>query len=106
MVIIVIHNHIYVFFPPFVVTDLHLVDSGNRGGIPLGFKLLLLLVFPGLIQRLGILGRSRYGNLSLAFVPAIIFYHSLSLDFVCGGMHQSIPLGNLLVSLAYIGTWL
>ena len=103
-VTVVTRDLIYVFFFPFVVTELHLVDSNGRGGIPLSFVLLLFLVFSGLIGRLGILGKSRYGSLSLGFVPAMIFYCSLSLDFVCGGVGRSIPLRDLLVSLLYVRT--
>ena len=87
-----------------MVTDLRLVDSGGRGGIPLGFVLFLLLVLPGLIGRLGILGGSRHGSLSLGFVPAIIFHHSLSLDLVCGSVGRSISSGDLLIGLSYVGT--
>ena len=89
----------------FVVIDLRLVNSGSRGGILLGFVLLLLLVLPGLIRRPGILGRSGYESLSLGFVPAMIFHHSLGLDLVCGGMGWSIPSKDLQVDLSYIKTW-
>ena len=94
----------YILFLPSLVTDLRLVDSGDRGGILLGFVLLLVLVLPGLIGRLGILGRSRYRSLSLGFVPTMMFHRSLSLDFVCGGVGRSIPSGDLLVGLSYVGT--
>ena len=87
-----------------VVTDLRLVDSGGRGGIPLGFVLFLLLVLPGFIGRLGLLGRSRRRSLSLGFVPAIIFHCSLSLDLVCGSVGRLISSGDLLISLLYVGT--
>ena len=93
----------YVLFPPSVVTDLRLVDSGGRGGISIGFVLLLLLVLLGLIGRSGILGRSRYRSLSLRLVPAIIFHCSLNLYFVCSSVGRLIPSGNMLVSLAYVG---
>ena len=43
--------------------------------------------------------------LALKFVPAIIIHHSLSLDFVCGGVHRSISSGDSLVSLLYIRAW-
>ena len=104
-VTVVTRNLIYVLLLPSMVTELRLVDSGGRGGILLGFVLLLLLVLPGLIGRLGILGRSRYGSLSLGFVPAMIFHCSLSLDFVCSDVGRSIPLGDLLVGFSYVGTW-
>ena len=94
----------YVLLLPSLVTDLRLVDSGDRGGIPLGFVLLLFLVLSGLIRRLGILGRSRYRSLSLGFVPAMIFHRFLSLDFVGGGVGRSIPSGDLLVGFLYVGT--
>ena len=87
-----------------MVTDLHLVDSGGRGGISLGFVLFLLLVLPSLIGRLEILGGSRYGSLSLGFVSAMIFHRSLSLDLVCGSVGQSISSGDLLIGLSYGGT--
>ena len=102
-VIVVTRDLIYVLLCS-VVTDLRFVNSGGWGEIPLGFVLLLLLVFPGLIGRPGILGRSGYGSLSLRFVPAIIFHHSLGLDFVCGSVGRSISSGDLLVSFSYIKT--
>ena len=103
-VTVVIQDLTYVLLRS-VVTDLRLVDSGSWGGIPLGFVLLLLLIFLGLIGRPGILGRSGYGNLSLGFVLAMIFHRSLDLDLVCGSMGRSISLEDLLVSLSYMRTW-
>ena len=88
-----------------MITNLCLFDFGGRGGISLGFVLLLPLILSGLIGWLRILGRSRYGSLSLGFVPAMIFYRFLSLDFVYGGMGRSISLEDLLVSLSYVETW-
>ena len=87
-----------------MVTDLCLVDSSGQDGILLGFMLLLLLIFPNLIGRLRILGRSGYKSLSLRFDPTMIFHCSLGLDFVYGSMGQSIPLGDLFVGLSYIRT--
>ena len=89
-----------------MVTDLRLVDSVGWGGIPLGFVLLLLFVLLDLIRRFEILGRTGYRSLGLGFVPAMIFYCSLGLDFVCNSMGWSIPSGDLLVGLLYLKTCL
>ena len=102
-VTVVTRDLIYVFLCS-VVTNLRPVDSGGRGGIPLAFVLFLLLVCPGLIGRLGILGGSRHGSLSLGFVPTIIFHCSLSLDLVSGIVGRSISSGDLLIGLSYVGT--
>ena len=102
-VTVVIQDLTYVFLC-FVVTDLRFVDSGGRGRIPFGFVLFLLLVLPSLIGRLGILGGSRHGSLSLGFVPAMIFHCSLSLDLVCGSVGRSISSKDLLIGLSYVGT--
>ena len=102
-VTVVTQDLTYVFFR-FVVTDLRLVDFGGRGRIPLGFVLFLLLVLPGFIGRLGILGRSRHGSLSLGFVPAMIFHRFLSLDLVCGSVGRLISSGDLLIGLSYVRT--
>ena len=101
---VVTRNLTYVLLFLSIVTDFCFVDSGGWRKIPLGFMLFLLLVFSGLIGRLGILGRSRYRNLSLRSVPALVFHCSLSLDFVCGGVGQLILLGDLLVGLSYVKT--
>ena len=87
-----------------MVTDLRLVDSGGRGGIPLPFVLFLLLVLSGLMRRLRILGGSRHGSLGLGFVPAMIFHRSLSLDLVCGSVGRMISSGDLLIGFSYVGT--
>ena len=103
-VIVIIHDLTYVFFLLSIVTDLCVIDSCGRDRIPLGFVLLLLLVFSGLIGRLRILNKSKYGSFSLGFVFAMIFYRSLSLDFVCTRVSRSIPSGDLLIGLSYVGT--
>ena len=103
-VTVVTRDLTYVLLLPSMGTELRLVDSGGQSGISLSFVLLLLLVLPGLIERLGILGKSKYGSLSLGFVSAIIFYCFWSLDFVCNGMGRSILLGDLFVGLSYVGT--
>ena len=94
----------YVFLPLFVVIDFYFVDFNGQNGILLGFMLFLFLVFPGFIERLEILGRSRYRNLSLGLIPVMVFHCSMSLDFVCGDVGWSIPLRNLLVNFLYIRT--
>ena len=87
------------------LSGLSCVYSGGRdGAFLLDFVLFLLLFLPSLIRRLGILGGSRHGSLSLRFVPAMIFYRSLSLDFVCGSMGRSISSRDLLLSLSYVKT--
>ena len=101
---VVIRDLTYILLLCSMVTGFRLLDSDGRGGILLGFVLLLFLVFSGLIKRLGILGRSGYGSLSLRFVLAIIFHHSLGLNFVYSGVGRSIPSKDLLISLLYIRT--
>ena len=87
-----------------VVTDLRFVDSDGRSRIPFGFMLFHFLVLPGFIGRLGILGGSRHGSLSLRFIPVMIFHYSLSLDLVCGSVGWSISLGDLLIGFLYVRT--
>ena len=100
---VITQNLTYVFFLLFVVIELYLINSGGRvGRIPFVFMLLCLFLLPGIIRRLEIIIES----LSFGFVPAIIFHCSLSLDFVCGGMCWLASLGNLLIGLLYMETWL
>ena len=35
----------------------------------------------------------------------MIYYGSLTLDFVCDSLRQSISLGDLLIGLSYIKSW-
>ena len=105
-VIVVIRDLIYSFSPLSVVTSLCFLDFGGRiGGIPLVFVLVLFFISLGLIKRLGILGRNRHRSLSLGFVFAMIFYCSLSLEFVCSSVCQLAFLRNLLIDLLYIKTF-
>ena len=102
-VTVVTRDLTYVFLCS-VVTDLRFIDSGGRSAILLGFVLFLLLVLPGLIGSLEILGGSRHRSLGLGFVPAMIFHRSLSLDLVCDSVGRSISSGDLLIGLSYVGT--
>lgn len=102
-VTIVTYDLIYIFFPPFVVTNLCFVGSNGRvGKIPLGFVLFFLFILPNLIKKLEILGGSRYKSLSLRFIPATIFHCSISLDFFCGSVRRLTSLEDLLIGLLYI----
>ena len=89
----------------FLLCDLRLVDSGGRVG---GLSLMLSPppASPGLVQRLGILGGSGLGSLSLGLVPAIVFCCSLGLDLVSGSVGGPVPSKDLLISLLYVGTQL
>ena len=66
--------------------------------------MLFFLIFPDLIRRLEILSKSRRRAFSLGFVLAMIFYRSLNLDFMGGGMGRSISSKTIQVSLLYIRT--
>ena len=93
----------------FLASDLYRIDSGGRGGGFLEFLeillfpiVLLFLIPPGLIGRLGILSGSGRRSL-LGFVPAS--HHPLRLDFVRGGVRWSIPSETTQISLPHVGTW-
>ena len=112
-VIVVTRDLTSVLLLPFMVINLHLVDSGGRGRILLIFFLVtsaLLLLLPNFLGALSVisalschfLGGSRH--LSLGVDLAMIFHRSLGLDFVCGGVGRSILSGDLLVGLLYIRT--
>ena len=91
-----------------LVSELGRVDSDGQNsripGIPPVFILLLLFIFSGLIKRLEILVRIRYGGLkSLEVIPAM--YCPLGLNFVGGSMSWSIFSKTIQVCLSYIRTW-
>ena len=99
------------FFFSFYFTDLGRVDSGGWGSrIPRILRiffvsmLLLFLVLFELIRRLGILSWRERRALSPGFVSTI--YRSLGLDFVHNGVSRSTSLGDLLMSLLHVKTWL
>ena len=66
--------------------------------------LLFHLILLGFIKRLGILGKSKHGCLIPGFVSAMIFHHSLDLNFMYGGISRSTSSKDLLISLLYIKT--
>ena len=85
--------------------DLRLVDSGGRGGgVPLVFMLSPPPASPGLIRKLGILGRSGLESFSLGLVPAMVFRCSLSLDLMGGGIGRSVLPETAQISFSYVGT--
>ena len=84
-----------------VITDLCFIHFSNQvSRISLIFVLFLLFLLLGLIGRLEILDR----NLSLEFIPAMIFYCSLSLNFVCNSMRRLTFLKDLLIGFSYVET--
>ena len=100
---VVIRNLIYILLFPAI--NLLLINFIDRvGGIPLVLMLLPLLILFGFIARLGILGRSGHRSFSLRYVPVIVFYYSLSLDLMCGGISQPLSSDDLLISLPYVET--
>ena len=94
----------------FLISDLGHVDSRGQGvsgfpGIPLVSMLFLFFVLSSFIRRLGIGGSghgSRGGTLTSEFISAT--HRSLGLDFVSGGVSESIPSEDLYISLSYVKT--
>ena len=106
-IIDIIRDLTYILLSAFIVTNLCLIDSGGQvGGIPFVFVPLFLFIFSGLIKRFVILSDDRHGNLSLRSAPAMIFYRSLSLNFVCGSICWLTSLEDLLIGFMYVRTQL
>ena len=110
-VTVVIHDLtciLFLLFPLFLISDLGCVDFGSRGGripkfsgVPFILMLLLLLVFPSLIRRLGLWGGS--GGLKSLRVFSTI-HHSLGPNFVHGCVSRSTLSENLYVSFSHVRT--
>ena len=86
------------------------VDSSGWGRVFLIYSSILpalLLLFPSFLGAFSVIsalschffGRNRH--LSLTVVPAKIIHRSVSLDFMCGGVHQFMSSGDLLIGLLY-----